>query len=170
MASPSKRSRPTTPSVVALIGAASGNVGPDAAIGAGAGLLGGAFLGATQAPGAGYEVQRRYDNAYQQCMYAKGNQIPAQVQASNRRSARWANPPPPPPPPTYTSKPANVPPSAAAVVATKGPDRAAGVYLWQGDWNFEFVRFLLPEGKFGITLKVRMLLRQAPVRGYYLPF
>ena len=97
----------------ALIGAASGNVGPGAAIGAGAGLLGGAFLGATQAFPAGYEVQRRYDNAYQQCMYAKGNQIPAQVQASNRRSARWANPPPPPPPPTYTSRPANVPPPPA---------------------------------------------------------
>ena len=95
----------------ALIGAASGNVGPGAAIGAGAGLLGGAALGSNQAYGAGGEVQRRYDNAYQQCMYAKGNQIPAQVQASNRRSARWANRPPPPP--TYTSRPANVPPPPA---------------------------------------------------------
>jgi hypothetical protein len=34
-----------------------------------------------QAYGAGWEVQRRYDNAYQQCMYAKGNQIPAVTQA-----------------------------------------------------------------------------------------
>jgi hypothetical protein len=93
----------------ALIGAASGAAGPGAAIGAGAGLLGGAFLGATQAPGAGYEVQRRYDNAYQQCMYAKGNQIPAQVQASHRRPARWAYPPPPPPP-NYTPQYLPVPP------------------------------------------------------------
>ena len=111
----------------ALIGAASGNLGPGAAIGAGAGLLGGAFLGATQAPGAGSEVQRRYDYAYQQCMYLKGNQVPGQAQASNRRSTRWANLPPPPPPPTYTpgpapeappppaytSRPANVPPPPA---------------------------------------------------------
>lgn len=77
----------------ALIGAASGNVGPGAAIGAGAGLLGGAALGSTQAYGAGGEVQRRYDNSYQQCMYAKGNQIPGHMQASGRS----ANPPPPPP-------------------------------------------------------------------------
>jgi hypothetical protein len=112
----------------ALIGAASGNVGPGAAIGAGAGLLGGAFLGSTQAYGAGGEVQRRYDNSYVQCMYAKGNQVPGQVQASNGRSARRANLPPPPPPPpgytpgaapappsppAYTSRPANVPPPPA---------------------------------------------------------
>jgi hypothetical protein len=91
----------------ALIGAASGNVGPGAAIGAGAGLLGGAFLGATQAFPAGSEVQRRYDNSYQQCMYLKGNQVPANVQpASNPRWARWRNPPPPPPPPNYLQRPA----------------------------------------------------------------
>jgi len=93
----------------ALIGAASGNVGPGAAIGAGAGLLGGAFLGSTQAYGAGGEVQRRYDNSYQQCMYLKGNQVPGQAQASNRRSARWANLPPPPPPAGYTQRPGPVP-------------------------------------------------------------
>jgi hypothetical protein len=89
----------------ALIGAASGNVGPGAAIGAGAGLLGGAALGSNQAHGAGGEVQRRYDNAYQQCMYAKGNQIPGHVQAY-----RAASPPPPPPPPAYTPGPAPIPP------------------------------------------------------------
>jgi Glycine-zipper domain len=91
----------------ALIGAASGNVGPGAAIGAGAGLLGGAFLGATQAFPAGYEVQRRYDNSYQQCMYLKGNQIPTHVQTASRR---FVPPPPPPPPPTYTRGLAPVPP------------------------------------------------------------
>ena len=97
----------------ALIGAASGNVGPGAAIGAGAGLLGGAALGSTQAYGAGGEVQRRYDNAYQQCMYAKGEQIPGQVQASHSRSARWANPPSPPPPPAYSPGSAPIPPPPA---------------------------------------------------------
>ncbi len=92
----------------ALIGAASGNLGPGAAIGAGAGLLGGAALGSTQAYGAGGEVQRRYDNAYQQCMYAKGNQIPGHLQAY-----RSSSPPPPPPPPTHTSGPEVVPPPPA---------------------------------------------------------
>lgn len=95
----------------ALIGAASGNAGPGAAIGAGAGLLGGAVLGASQAPLAGGEVQRRYDNAYVQCMYSKGNQIPTQAQtaAPRRRAARYTSPPPPPPP-AYNMAPATIPP------------------------------------------------------------
>jgi hypothetical protein len=91
----------------ALIGAASGNVGPGAAIGAGAGLLGGSAIGSAQGYGAGSEVQRRYDNSYQQCMYAKGNQIPGHVQAYRTAS------PPPPPPPAYDSRPAAVPPPPA---------------------------------------------------------
>jgi hypothetical protein len=36
-------------------------------------------------------MQRRYDIAYQQCMYAKGNQLPGQAVRQNI-------PPPPPPP------------------------------------------------------------------------
>jgi hypothetical protein len=31
--------------------------------------------------------------------------------------------------------------SAAAVAATNGPERAAAVYLWQGDLYFQFVKF-----------------------------
>ena len=91
----------------ALIGAASGNVGPGAAIGAGAGLLGGAAMAHNRAYGAGWEVQRRYDNAYQQCMYAKGNQIPAVEQGPSKRS-RYV--PPPPPPQRYSSGPPMPPP------------------------------------------------------------
>ncbi len=83
----------------ALIGAASGNVGPGAAIGAGAGLLAGTAMANNRAYGSGWEVQRRYDNAYQQCMYAKGNQIPT-VDSGPARS-RYV--PPPPPPRRYSS-------------------------------------------------------------------
>jgi outer membrane lipoprotein SlyB len=83
----------------ALIGAASGNVGPGAAIGAGAGLLAGTAMAHNQAYGSGWEVQRRYDNAYQQCMYAKGNQIPATEPMPTR--SRYI--PPPPPPRLYSS-------------------------------------------------------------------
>ena len=81
----------------ALVGAATGNAGAGAAIGAGAGLLGGTSIGGNAAAVSGYELQRRYDIAYQQCMYAKGNQIPGVV----RRPAR-AYTPPPPPPPSYS--------------------------------------------------------------------
>jgi len=79
----------------AAIGAASGNAATGAAIGAASGLLGGTAVASGPAYAAGWEVQRRYDNAYQQCMYAKGNQIPGHLQASQRT---YSVPPPPPPP------------------------------------------------------------------------
>lgn len=78
----------------AIIGSASGNAGPGAAIGAGAGLLVGSAAGSNYYYGSYYGVQRRYDGAYLQCMYAKGNQIPV------RAPARYRAPPPayyPPP-------------------------------------------------------------------------
>jgi hypothetical protein len=76
----------------ALIGSASGQAGAGAAIGAGAGLLGGAAVASGPAYGSEYQLQRRYDIAYQQCMYAKGNQIPGAVY----RRAQGYRPPPPP--------------------------------------------------------------------------
>lgn len=85
----------------AAIGAASGNVGAGAAIGAASGLIGGTAVASGPAYAAGWEAQRRYDHAYQQCMYAKGNQIPGQLQASQRTYSA----PPPPPPPGYSSGP-----------------------------------------------------------------
>ena len=66
----------------AAIGAASGNAGAGAAIGAGSGLIGGAAMASSPAYAAGWDVQQRYDNAYQQCMYPKGNQIPGILSAS----------------------------------------------------------------------------------------
>jgi hypothetical protein len=90
----------------AAIGAASGNAGAGAAIGAGSGLIGGAAVASGPAYAAGWDVQQRYDNAYQQCMYAKGNQIPGILSAS-RSSASI----PPPPPPGYHSGSAYPPPS-----------------------------------------------------------
>jgi len=95
----------------ALIGAASGNAGAGAAIGAGAGLLAGSAMAHDRAFGAGWEVQRRYDQAYQQCMYAKGNRVPAAVEPPAPRASRLPPPPPPyrpgagPPPPPYPDAP-----------------------------------------------------------------
>jgi outer membrane lipoprotein SlyB len=85
------------------LGAASGHAGTGAAIGAGTGLLFGTASGASAGEVYGYEAQRRYDNTYVQCMYAKGNQVPGvrSVRSSTRRGA----PPPPadmyPVPPDY---------------------------------------------------------------------
>jgi len=77
----------------AAIGAATGNVAAGAAIGGGAGPLGGTAMGSNAGAASEYQLQRRYDMAYQQCMYAKGNQIPGVV----RRPTRSYVPPPPPP-------------------------------------------------------------------------
>lgn len=60
----------------AIIGSASGDTGAGAAIGAGSGLLFGSAAGSDYSMQSYYATQRRYDNAYMQCMYAKGNQIP----------------------------------------------------------------------------------------------
>ncbi len=79
----------------AAIGAASGSAGAGAAIGAGTGLLVGSTSGASAGQVYGYEAQRRYDNAYLQCMYANGNVIPG---VRRTRQARPMPPPPPPPP------------------------------------------------------------------------
>jgi hypothetical protein len=81
----------------AAIGAATGNPGIGAAIGAGSGLAVGTATGANAGQVYGWEAQRRYDMAYQQCMYANGNQIPGAVQRSRRT---YPVPPPPPPPPS----------------------------------------------------------------------
>ena len=73
------------------------------AVTAGVGLLAGSTMGAGAGNQSQYELQRRYDYAYQQCMYAQGHQIPG-VSGSGavRRSAapsytRPATIPPPPP-------------------------------------------------------------------------
>ncbi len=60
----------------ALIGAAAGNPGAGAAIGAGTGLAFGGVAGAGAANASAYELQRRYDQTYSQCMVAYGNLVP----------------------------------------------------------------------------------------------
>lgn len=47
-----------------------------AGVGAGTGLIVGSMAGAGTAQVSGYEAQRRYDNAYVQCMYAQGHRVP----------------------------------------------------------------------------------------------
>ena len=85
----------------ALIGAGVGNPGAGAAIGGGSGLLLGSASGAQAGGASAATLQSRYDRAYIQCMYAKGNQVPGVAVAPSAPSARFTPPPPPPglPPP-----------------------------------------------------------------------
>jgi uncharacterized protein YcfJ len=77
----------------ALIGSASGHAAEGAAIGAGSGLLLGTSTGANASHEYAWEAQERYDYAYVQCMYAKGNQIPGRV---HRYRIHKTSPPPQP--------------------------------------------------------------------------
>ena len=85
----------------AAIGAATGHFGAGLGIGAASGAVMGTAGASGPSSGAGWEVQRRYDNAYMQCMYAKGNQVPGAV----RTYRRGVPPPPPPPAGTYPPPP-----------------------------------------------------------------
>ena len=79
---------------------AGGNRG--AATGAAVGMVAGTATGTSNAAYAGAEAQRRYDIAYQQCMYAKGNQLPGYGYRAPAPAAAGGVPhyyPPPPPAP-----------------------------------------------------------------------
>ena len=89
----------------ALIGGRSG-----AAAGAGTGLIIGGASGAGAAGSSQRTLQQRYDIGYQQCMYAKGHQVPMAANSVPRRAAPAAYTPPPPPPPAYSSAPPPPPP------------------------------------------------------------
>jgi hypothetical protein len=88
----------------AAIGAIAGAmVGGDRNVGAGAamGTVVGATAGANQSNVTVWNAQRRYDVAYQQCMYSKGNLVPSYEYGPYRYSAP---PPPPPVPPPAPSR------------------------------------------------------------------
>ncbi|HET6720535.1 MAG TPA: YMGG-like glycine zipper-containing protein [Rhodocyclaceae bacterium] len=105
------RSAAVGTAIGAVAGAAIG--GRDGAgVGAGTGLLFGSAAGSNAAYGSSGALQRRYDNAYIQCMYAKGQKVPvsrAYMQdrtsgPGDRRAPAYPPPPPgnpPPPPPGY---------------------------------------------------------------------
>ena len=84
------------------LGAALGG-GRGAAIGAGGGILGGTAVGAGPSGQAQSSLQRRYDLAYSQCMYARGNQIPGYQPAV--ASAPPGSPPYPQPASGYAPYP-----------------------------------------------------------------
>ncbi|HEY5897963.1 MAG TPA: hypothetical protein VIV54_10385 [Burkholderiales bacterium] len=82
------------------VGAAAGGLmggNQGAGVGAGVGLAAGALAGTGASNQSAYSLQQRYDFGYQQCMYAKGHQIPMAGRYAPARQ-RQASPPPPPPP------------------------------------------------------------------------
>ena len=81
----------------AAIGAVTGHPGVGAAVGAGGGLLTGTAAGAQAGAVSSGALQERYDIAYVQCMYAKGDQVPGVAAAPSPT----APPPPPPSPPRH---------------------------------------------------------------------
>jgi hypothetical protein len=84
----------------ALIGGSHGSAGVGAAVGG----MTGAAVGSDQSQYTAGTAQRRYDIAYQQCMYAKGNQVPG-VAYAGYRSAPAPVPPAPPRPPAGIQPP-----------------------------------------------------------------
>ena len=108
------KSAATGAAIGALAGAAMGGH-EGAGVGAGVGLLAGSAAGANAGQASGYGAQRRYDNAYVQCMYAKGERVPVSGQMAPGPGRTYYNPPPPPagaypppPPPGYPPPPPGV--------------------------------------------------------------
>lgn len=111
----------------AAIGGRSG-----AGVGAGVGLVMGSAAGSGAAQSSAYGMQRDYDHAYTQCMYARGEQVPVAARVSrvqvpaDRAVAPGAYIPPPPygspprppagyppgPPPGYPPPPPPQPPDS----------------------------------------------------------
>jgi uncharacterized protein YcfJ len=89
----------------AAAGALLGGNHNGAAVGAAFGGLTGASVGADQGQRTAGSAQRRYDIAYQQCMYAKGNQVPGHRYAAGYRSAPAPVPPLAPQPPAGIQPP-----------------------------------------------------------------
>jgi peptidoglycan hydrolase-like protein with peptidoglycan-binding domain len=78
----------------AAVGGAGGSAGAGAAVGAAAGAGGGAALGAGNSSADQAAIQQQYDNAFAQCMYSRGNQVPgfAPVVATARTTAATPDP------------------------------------------------------------------------------
>src|SRR5204863_9089577 len=107
------------------IGAAAGGLvggNSGAGVGAGIGLAGGALAGTGTAQASSYTLQQRYDVGYQQCMYAKGHQIPMGGRyAPSRASSPKTVPPPPPPAGKPPPPPVDAPPPAPPVDTAPPP-------------------------------------------------
>ena len=105
--------------VGAAVGAAAGALiggSRGAGSGAGAGLIVGGLAGSGSGQQSGRNLQQRYDFAYQQCMYARGNRVP--VSGRFETSPRGPAPSAPQQPPAYAPPP---PPPGSPPPPPSGP-------------------------------------------------
>jgi hypothetical protein len=79
--------------VGAVAGAAIGGH-QGAGVGAGAGVLMGSMAGADAAQRSAYGTQQQYDNAYTQCMYAKGERVAVPAEFVGKNPQPFMPPPP----------------------------------------------------------------------------
>ncbi|MGB8856682.1 MAG: glycine zipper family protein [Burkholderiales bacterium] len=116
-----------------VLGAAAGAIidgSRGAASGAGVGLLMGSASGAGAADATGRGAQRNYDNAFIQCMYAKGHRVPVSGKLTgappSAPSANYAPPPStsysPPAPPGVAPPQAGIPPPPGGYPPPPPPD------------------------------------------------
>lgn len=92
----------------AVVGSASGHAGVGALVGAASGLLVGSAAGSSAGQGYVGEAQHRYDNAYVQCMYSYGNQVPGYRRVVTAPPPVAASPPEVSPEPEDYSPPPEV--------------------------------------------------------------
>jgi hypothetical protein len=78
----------------AAVGGAAGDAGAGAAIGAAAGAGTGTAVGANASANDQLNIQQQYDNAFAQCMYAKGEQVPGFAPLAPPPSVAAAQPDP----------------------------------------------------------------------------
>lgn len=71
----------------AAVGGAANDAGAGAAVGSALGAAGGAAFGAGNTSNDQMNIQQQYDNAFSQCMYAKGEQVPGFAPSVAYRSA-----------------------------------------------------------------------------------
>jgi len=93
----------------ALLGSGSYYQNSSIAWGAGSGLMMGSAIGSGNSQSSNYSLQQRFDVAFMQCMYQRGNQVPGQPAY---RSYAPRSAPPSYPPPDYPA-PANLPSNTA---------------------------------------------------------
>jgi uncharacterized protein YcfJ len=77
------------------LGAAVGN-NQGAGVGAATGMIAGTSVGAGSSQNAQMSIQTQYDNAYTQCMYSKGNQVPGAMPSEDGSIPPPGSMPPPP--------------------------------------------------------------------------
>ena len=131
----------------AAIGAANGHIGTGLAVGAASGAIVGTAAASGPASGAQWEVQRRYDNVYLECMYSKGNQVPGVVDP-----ARQPVPPSPPPVAVQPQEPPMMatvePPPMREEVLVPAPSAQhvwiQGYWAWNGRWVWHPGYWVIP--------------------------